>query len=406
MGNTFKTAQLVIDKLAMELYNEMRLAKLVRRYSPQDYFMKGIAAPGPTIDVPMPIRYLAAAGPAINRQNIAETTKPVTLDQDFNIALDMEVFDASVNTKEQITAMSSKYLKPAARALADTVDDYLAGLALKLHNTAGAAGTTPGTGTAAATQLIFAAAEAHMARAGVSEGERRFCVLDPAAAGSVPVALSGLFVREAQEAVTKGKLGHVVGFDLYRSNNMRYHTAGTIGAGAVTNGVDQTGETININGLDGGDSLLEGDIITFGALATGPCAVNVQNKRAFQALQQFRVIATATEAGGAMAVRVWPNVITSGAYQTVSKAVTNGLAVTKVASHQTNMALVEDTLCLATCKLKAPASAVIGVTSTYEGLSLLLTAAYDVESRMETARVDIVFGGREMYPETGVRILG
>jgi hypothetical protein len=245
-----------------------------------------------------------------------------------------------------------------------------------------------------------------MARAGVVEGESRFCILDPSAAGSVPVALSGLFVREAQEAVTKGKLGHVVGFDIYRSNNMRYHTAGTIAAAAVTNGTDQTGETINIDGLDALDTLYAGDVITFGAVATGPCAVNVQNKRAFQALQQFRVQETVVASGGAMAVKVWPNVITSGAYQTVSKAVSDGLAVTKVASHQTNMALIKDTLCLATCKLKPPKSAVIAKVAEWEGISLMLSAAYDVESRTETARVDMVFGGREMYPETGVRILG
>lgn len=409
MANTYRTASVIAQVAALELFNALTIAQKVRWYTPEKFYNKGVGMPGPTIDVPLPVRYLAKEGPVLQEQPIIERTKPVTIDQDFHVGLKMEVFDASVNTKEQITKMSSEYIKPAIAALADKADDYAMGMALKLHNTVGTAGTALGSGTSAETQAIFAAARAHMKRAGVKDNEELYCFLDPEAEGRVPVALSGLFVREAQEAVSKGKIGNAMRFNFYGSQNVRYHTAGNgaaFAAGALTNGAGQTGSVINIDGLDALDTLYAGDVITFGAIGTGPQQVNVQNKRVFRVLQEFTVVNTVVANGGAMAVTVSPEIITEGAYQNVNIAVADGLAVTRKASHYAHMAIIKDTLCMSTIKLKKPDSAVIAEVGTYNGLSVLLTAGYDVQSRSETARIDFVFGGREMYESTGVRILG
>lgn len=411
MANTFKNASVIVQEAALQLYNALRLGKKVHRYASNEFANKGSGMPGPTINIPMPIRYLASAGPTLVPQSIIERTIPVVMNQDFHVGLDMTVFDMTLNTDDDITKMSSKFIQPAIQVLADKVDDYIAGLALKLHNATGAAGVTPGSGTLAETLQLLANTERIMTEAGIPDTEERCLFLDPKASGYLPISLAATFVREAQQTVSKGRIGGAAGFEIYRSNNVRTQTAGggaAFAAGAVTNGVvGQVGSVINIDGLNGAtDTLYEGDIITFGAVGTGPQPVNVSNKRVIDRLQQFVVTATTVESGSAMAVPISPAIVTTGAYQNVNIAVADGLAVTRVASHKANMAIIKDTLCLATMPLKAPKSAVVAETATFEGITLLLTAAYDITNRREIARIDIIFGGRELYPETGVRLLG
>ncbi|MDP2365770.1 MAG: P22 phage major capsid protein family protein, partial [Ignavibacteria bacterium] len=204
MANTFKTASVITQEIALQLYNALRLGRKVHRYASKDFANKGSGIPGPTINVPMPIRYLAKEGPTLSPQPIIERTIPVTMDQDFHVGLDMTVFDMTLNTDDDITKMSSKYIQPAIKVLADKVDDYLAGLALKLYNASGAAGTTPGSGTLAETLQLLANTERIMTEAGIPDNEERCIFLDPKGAGYLPIALAATFVREAQQVVSNG----------------------------------------------------------------------------------------------------------------------------------------------------------------------------------------------------------
>lgn len=404
MANQFATSRIVLQTLAIELYNNLQLGKLVHRYGSETFIPPKVGAVSSVVDVPMPIRYEAKAGPSLQIQSIVETTKAVAVDQDFHVGLDMSVWDATFNTKDDIKSASSKYLVPAAKTLAEKVDDYLAGLATQIHQSAGTAGTTLGSGTAAATQQAISLIRQIQTENGVSNKENRMLVLAPKESGYVPSALSALFVREAQEGVKTGRLGHLLGYDLYESGNIRKHTAGALAGAALTNGVDQEGGTINIDGLDPTDNVKVGDIITF----AGVYAVNVQSKRQVTSdrLMEFYVTAAETAAGGAISVDIFPEIVTTGPYQNVSNAVADGQVVTLKASHVANMAITKDTLCLATMPLKKPVGAKVAEIIQHEGLSLLLTVDYDIQERRDITRVDIVFGGRELYGQTGVRVLG
>jgi hypothetical protein len=283
------------------------------------------------------------------------------------------------------------------------LDDYVAGLGAKLHQTAGTAGTTLGSGTAAQTQQAIADASIIMTENGVPDAERKHMILNPKSAGYLPTAMSGLFVREAQEAVKTGRLGSVMDFDLYKSNNVRKHTSGVLGAGAQVNSTGTSGTTLVLKGLTSGDSLVVGDTVTL----AGVYAVNPVNKRTVSSdrLMQFVVTTAGAEAGNAMTVTISPEPIASGAYQNVSALPQDSAAVTVKASHVANLVITKDTLVMATMPLKLPKSATIKEIVTYKGLSLMMTAGYDIDTRSETARIDMIFGGRELYPETGCRLL-
>jgi len=403
-GNTFKTAKKILQIAAVELYNNCKFADVVTMYGEKEFKAPAMGAIGPTVDVPMPIRYLAKTGPNFQGQSITERTVPVTLDQDMHVGLDMSVFDATLNTEASILDASSKFIKPAIMTLADAFDDYVAGLGAKLAQTAGVAGTTPGSGTAAATQQAIADAAMIMAENGVPDSTVKNMILSPKAAGYIPTALSALFVKEAQESVRTGRLGHLMDFDMYKSNNIRKHTAGTLGAGAQVNATGTAGGALVLKGLTSGDSVAVGDTITI----AGVYAVNPVNKRTVSSdrLMQFVVTTAAAEAGNALTTTISPEIITSGAYQNCSAAPVDTAAVTIKADHVCNMVITKDTLVMATMPFKAPKSATVAEVVTYKGLSLMLTAQYDIATRSETARLDILFGGRELYPETGVRLLG
>jgi len=402
--NTFKTAKKILQIAAIELYNMCKFADVVTLYGAKEFKAPSMGAIGPTVDVPMPIRYLAKTGPNYQGQSITEQTKTVTLDQDMHVGLDMSVFDATLNTEADITSVSSKYIRPAILTLADAFDDYVAGLGAKLNQTAGTAGTTPGSGTAAQTQQLIADASVIMTENGVPDATRKCMILNPKAAGYIPTALSSLFVREAQEAVKTGRLGYLMDFDLYKSNNIRKHTSGVLGATAAVNSTGTTGTTLVLKALDASDSLTVGDTITI----AGVYAVNPVNKRTVSSdrLMQFNVETAGAEAGNAMTVTISPEPISSGAYQNVSALPVDGALVTVKASHVANMVITKDTIVMATMPFKAPRSAVIAETVTYKGLSMMLSADYDIDTRSEKARLDILFGGRELYPETGCRLLG
>lgn len=404
MSNQFKNQQKILDMAAIELYNASKFLDLVTVFGADKFTAPGMHATGPTVEVPMPIRYLAKTGPTFQGQSITEQTKTVTLDQDMHVGLDMSVFDATLNTKADILTASSKFIRPAILTLADAVDDYIAGLGAKLHQTAGTAGTTPGSGTAAATQQALADAAMIITENGVPDSTPKSMILSPKAAGYIPTAMSALFVKEAQEAVKTGRIGRLMDFDLYKSNNVRKHTSGVLGAGAQYNATGSGGTTLVLKGLDASDSLTVGDSITI----AGVYAVNPVNKRTVSSdrLMQFIVTTAGAEAGNAMTVTISPEPITSGAYQNVSAAPVDSAAVTVKASHVANMVITKDTLVLATMPFKLPKSATIKAITSYKGLSLMLTGEYDVTTRSEKARIDILFGGSELYEETGVRLLG
>lgn len=390
MGNTLNKAQVIANEVVTQLYNSLMAVDIMHVVSAKEFLDSSRGPTARTVNIEMPIKYEVKDGPALQLQDIQEEMLPVTIDQDKHIGLSMEVLEATLDTDEGIADMSSKYIQPVIPTLADAMDDYAMGLANKICNFSGVVGTP-------ATYLALAYGQQKLMENGVSEKIEKSLILDPAGLFTLPDGLKGLFVREAQEGVSKGRIGHAVGVNIYGSNNVRRHTAGTLGAGALSNGVDQTGSTINIDGLDANDNVQVGDIITF----AGTYAVNPVNKRTQSSLKQFVVTEAAVAAGGAIAVKISPEVITTGAYQNVSQAVADGSAVVIKATHTKNMLIIKDTLCLATVPLKAPKTAKIAATASYKGLNVLLTGAYDIQTRKEIIRVDCVYGGRELLPYTG-----
>jgi hypothetical protein len=144
----------------------------------------------------------------------------------------------------------------------------------------------------------------------------------------------------------KGFTGEVAGFQTMFTNQLPAMTVGTRVASAtsVTNQASNPGvtyasvaisgapgqfmtSTIAIDGQSGSVTLVDGEVFTI----AGVYAYDNRSKKQLSHLQQFRVIGGYTASSGAWAaVRIFPAIIESGAYQTVvnTNGSWDGLAVT------------------------------------------------------------------------------
>lgn len=438
MPNNFVTnGPLVLEAFAIELYNELQLAPNVYRKLEDKFEMErpaGEAKFGTMLTMKKPKRYRAADGPSFVPQDISEQTFNVNIDTWKHVGLELSVFEGTFKTSEELMDKAGGILRPAILTLADQIDLALANQVLNLFQVTGTPGVTPGDTsqsamTTAQTQRDVVKANAILAQQGVPEKMTRKGFYEPFAAGYIPVALSSLFVKEAQEAVTHGKLGHILGIDLYKSVNFPYQTAGTaITSGtpvanptitglydtsATVNGANQTGNVISITGGTNGQTLNVGDVITFGlaqnqtAYGVNQYPTNVVNGQVFKNRQMmYTVVNKVTLTSGAVNVTISPPIITEGAYQNCDSAPATGAHVLGWTSHQTNMVIVPETLALVCVPLRKLNGAVYCERFTYKEFSLMLTVGADVKEMNDLARVDVIFGTAPMYPETGCRHMG
>lgn len=436
MPNNFVTnGALVLEAFAIELYNELTLAPNVYRKLEDKFEMErpaGEAKFGTQLTMKKPKRFRAADGASFVAQDISEQTFNVNVDTWKHVGLELSVFDGTFKTAEDLMDKAGGILKPSIMTLADQIDLALAARATSLYQVTGTPGVTPGDTSVAAmttaqTQRDFVKGTALLSQQGVSEKTIKKGFYEPFASGYVPVALSNLFVREAQEAVTSAKLGHLLDVDLFKNTNLPYHVAGTaISAGTLNasvagqydtgltvNGANQTGTVISVTGGVNGRTLLAGDVIQFGSTAqvatygAGINPVNVVNGSVFANVQKtFTVQQNVTLTGGAVNVVIDPPILSSGAYQTCSVTPANAAHVLGYTSHQANMIITPETLALVCVPLKKLNGAVYCERFNYKELSLLLTIGADVKEMQDFARIDVIFGTAAMYPETGVRHMG
>src|SRR5262249_13848544 len=111
----------------------------------------------------------------------------------------------------------------------------------------------------------------------------------------------------------------------YEDVNVFPHVIGALGGSPTVSGT-QTGSSLAITGLSNNITnwALKGDVFTIGSASTGVFAVNPQNYRSTTQLQQFVVTQNASSDGsGNATLSIYPPIITSGAYQTVTQAAPN-----------------------------------------------------------------------------------
>jgi len=400
MTNTLVTCSIVAKTALAVLENMLSFSKNVNRDWEQEFTgnMQRGYAPGATINIKKPPRYVYRAGRVAVPQATVETTVPLTLSQGG--------CDLNFNSFERTLSLTKLEDKVAA-AIAPVCNEIdRQGLALahfSTFNTLNPLGALPTTQLGAIQVLTDINRRLDEMGAPVKDG-RRSMIMNPALNGAMVPGFAGLFnmSEKINGQYRTGYMQDAFGIHPGMDQNVDVHTNGAATATNI-NGANQTGSAITVVAVAGG-TLTRGTVITL----PGVFAVNPQSRVSTGVLADF--VVTADALVGATTINVSPALVTSGAFQNVSASPTTaqpyvikGAAST---SYSTNVGFHKDAFTLAMVPMWAPPNGkgVVDVhQETHEGFTLKVTEAYDVINDNSIMRIDVLFGWAATYPELSAK---
>jgi hypothetical protein len=240
------------------------------------------------------------------------------------------------------------------------------------------------------------------------DGER-YAVLCPAAMAAIVGALTGLF--NAQPAISnqynKGMMGEALGLNFGMDQSCPVHTTGSRTNTSPVTTVTAWANAQTTMAVTGGTSsgtYAVGDTFTVADVY----AVNPETKQSTGVLKQW--VNTTAQTSSSPTLVVSPAIYISGPLQncyvasTGSKAILfHGAASTDFAQ---NFVFHKDAFTLATADLVMPRGVDFAAREVYDGISLRIVRAYDINNDRFPCRIDVLYGVKELYPEWACRVTG
>lgn len=411
MANTLVTPSWVTKEVALYFVNNIVFTKELNREYDDQYIISG-AHVGSTVQARLPQRFTVTSGQAYQAQNLYDQTVPVTLTDQLNVGFGWSSAQATTDLDD----IRSRYVQPAAEALANKVDaNAFNTLYPSVYSSVGVPGTTP------STALTYLQAGVKMTDLATPMDGRVAC-LDPLAMATLANSVSTLFNPAAKisEAYSKGEFGRdqlgVAGW--YQTQNRATHTTGTFTACTPqVKGASQTGSTIDIDGwASGATTLKKGDIFTI----AGVYSVNPLNYVSTGRLQQFVVTSDTSDVTGETAtLPISPSIITSGALQTVSASPADNAAVTVWSANPVNGTLATTlspqslmfhpdfaTFVMADLAMPNGGAKATFVRSKEWALSIRYVEQYQSLTDQNLNRLDVLVGAAPLQPRLACRVVG
>ena len=422
MANNLLTISKITNEALMVLENELTFTSEVDRNYDDQFAVVG-AKIGNTVNVRRPGRFIGTTGPALNVEDLNETSVPVTLSTQFHVDTQFTTQDLALS----LDMFSDRILKPAVAAIANKIDfDGTTTAALNTANIVGTAGTPP-TGL-----YTYLSAQAYLDSEGAPRDGRRSCIVEPFTSVTIVDSLKGLFVPTAEISLqyTKGLMGRDSGGMNWKlDQNIISQTFGNFSASTVTASVATTtatgflnsgwasSSTITLTAANTGTiNLNAGDTFTI----AGVYATNPQNRQPYgtNKLRSFVVkSAVSVASGSSVSVTVSPAVIYGGQFQNVSIPAPSGTAaVTFFASQYNasgngvvspqNIVMHRNAFTMAMADLELPEGVhFAGRASDKEiGLSMRVVRQYTINNDSIPTRVDVLYGWAPLYPELACRV--
>lgn len=390
-SNALLTPSLITKETLPILVNNLVAASKVNRQF-ENQFVKI----GSSLTVRKPNQFTVTNGPGLSIQDIAEPSTSITISYQQHV-------DFQFNSQELtllIEEFSERYLMPAGEQLANSLDQTVLANTPSVFNEVGTPGTLPNS-------FASLAAVGQRMDEGAVPQTTRCLVLNPAAYWSMSTAMIGFFVQSVSEPALKGFLANIANFEIYMDQNVYTQTVGAYGGTPVVNGAGQTGSSLVTGGWTASVSglLNIGDVFTI----AGVFAVNPRSKVSTGQLQNFTVTATASSSGGGAAtLSIYPAIVTTGAYQTVSASPANNAPITVKGTASTqyaqNIAFTKDCFGLVCVPLELPEGVDFKARETFKNISMRIIRAYDINNDVFPTRMDILYGTTTFYPELGVRL--
>ncbi len=418
MSNTLLTVSMITREALRLLHNNTVFLRGVnRQYSGE--FAKTGAKIGSTINIRKPNQYFIRRGAQMNVNNVSETYTSLTLDTQYGVDINFSSSELTLSLDD----FSKRILEPAIARLTSEMDMDGLGLVISnVYNQVGTPGTTPGnTGGSALTnaacpQIYLNAGMIMTTYATPRDNQRRVC-FNPAANAASVAGLSGLYNDQASiaEQYKKGVMGYALGFEFAEDQNVNTFTTGDHAgsAGWQVSAANQTGSTITCSGATASHTgiLKAGEVVTF----AGCYGVNPENQMSTGMLQQFVVTADVdSDDSGLFSVTISPSIVVAGAgvaNGTVTASPTNTGACTPLSgsastTYPINVAYHADAFTLGTADLELPKGVDFAYREEFEGVSMRIVRAYDINNDQFPCRIDVLAGWKTLRPEMACRICG
>ena len=425
MSNLLITATGLTKEALRILHNNLVFLKNVNKQYNKEFAQAG-AKTGTTLNVRLPNRYFVSHTPVLQAQSTTESTTALQLTTQFQVGLNFTQQDLTLSLDD----FSKRILQPAMARLASDMDMYALSMAKDVYNQVGTPGTTPGSGTGGTGLLCYTTptiglnAGAMLDINAAPKDENRRVALNPFGMAGVVGGLSGLY--NDQESIgsqyKKGVMGYALGFEWAMDQNINTLTLGTrtgTAANFQVGTTSTTGDTTLYLTWSGGSGIIKkGEIFTI----AGVDSVNPENQQDTGQLQYFVVTADTTVVAGGFTLPVSPTIILAGtsiANGTVAALPTSSAVVTLQSgptpgtpgtdagkSYPMNLAYHQDAFTFATADLEMPRGVDFAARETFDGVSMLVVRAYDINNSQFPCRVDVLGGWKTLRPELACRIAG
>lgn len=411
MANVFETTQYVLDETFVRFVNYLNFAKVANRNLEGDF--KGLKyATGQTIDYRLEERYLGGEGATAVSEARVQVIRPLTISKQFNTMVEFDGFELTFDRARDQPYLDMM-LNPRAKRLANKVENFIAADNFQLQ-TYQAVGT-PGVPIDFNTVLL---ADAYMTELGIPEDGNRYFANSPRVSAALSNDLKNVFNMTVNRgALLDGFIGHLSGFDFFKTNFLTRQIAGAGQAGGspptgfklggiVTNGPITGGNLISVSGVVPASIVFrKGDIIEI-ADASGVFMVNPLNYDSLEQRAQFVVTADVVSDGGGLAnIPVNPTIVIDGARQNISAAIPNGAQILLSDDHNVSIAYHNQAVVFAAPPIKELKGGVEAVTSFSDlyKMSMTYTLGADIRNYVQLDRIDVICGVA-INPEFAVRI--
>lgn len=409
MANIFETTQYVLDEVFIRYVNYLNFAKVANRNLEGDF--KGLKyATGQTINYRLEERFKGGEGATATSEAVVQQIRPLTIDKQFHTMVEFSGFELTFDRARDEPYLDMM-LNPRAKTLANLTESFIAtdNLQTEVYQAVG----TPGVPVDFETITL---ADAYMTELGIPEDGNRYFANSPRVSASLSNELSSVFNQTVNRgALLDGFIGHLSGFDFFKTNFLKRQIAGAGDAiplpvpeagfknGGLTTGLISGGNTITVATTqpDGTVMFNEGDSIE----VENVFMVNPLTYEALPQRAQFVVTADVVVAGGLAVIPVNPEIVVSGARQNISAAIPGGSQVYLADDHNVSIAFHNQAIVFAAPAIKELKGGVEAVTSYSDlyKLAMTYTLGADIRNYIQLDRIDVICGVA-INPEFAVRV--
>lgn len=394
MPNTILTPQMITREFLDILHQKLGFVGNINR-SYDDSYANKEAKIGDTLRIRLPNQYTVRNGKTLSAQDTTEQQVSLAVTSQKGV----DVTFTSAELTLSLDQFSERIIQPAAAVLAANIEADALNMYRDVYNSVGTAGTVAGTFN------TFMLARQKL-QDSLAPPDKRNMFLTTDSQVQLVDALKGLFQDQTalKQQYKEGMMGRTAGFDWYESTLAPFHTLGSTVTGISVSGASQTGAALLVGGVANTNTFKQGTVFTIANVF----AVHPETKAVTSKLQQFVITADVTASTTTVTWAISPSIVTTGALQNVSGSPANSAAITVVGAantaYQQNLAFHQNAFTFATADLQLPRGVDMAAREVFDGISMRLVRAYDINGDNFPCRLDVLYGYKTIRPQLACRI--